>query len=353
MLAYMLPRPTGLFAALCIVLGAAVVRAEPLPRFPATAVWHTSVEQAPLHPDSDAMIARLQALGGWGNGNRFQIDWSMFVLHAADDAPTRPLIAWPSLAGYYSPDCEAPGLPIPLPPGGAIEGVDGYACDHADEDCHLLVVQGRRLYEAYAANVSANGVEARCAVVWSLDRTYPRQGRGEQCTSADAAGFPIAPLLFNADEVADAVASGGDLGHAIRFILPNERIAAKRYVHPASHGTDTTAPLDSVPYGVRMRLKAGFDMSRYNAAARAILRTMQRYGIVLSDGGNIALTAENDRYTVAKWSTLGIGTRVFVDGTPAVKVTDFEVVQTGPRHEVTYACRRTPADFVFIDGFDY
>ena len=33
-------------------------------------------------------------------------------------------------------------------------------------------------------------------------RTYTTAGRGLQCTSADAAGFPIAPLLFTADEVA-------------------------------------------------------------------------------------------------------------------------------------------------------
>lgn len=329
---------------LALVLPVAV-SAAPLPRFPPGAVWNQDISGAPLAADSAAMIATLQGLGGWGNGNRLQIDFSMHVLHAASDAPTLPVAP-----GGYAPDCDA-GFPFPLPPGGAIEGETGYACTGGG-DCHLLVVQGNTLFEAYAANVAGGHVQSACALKWDLTRIYPRHGRGEQCTSADAAGFPVAPLLFNADEVAAAVAVDGDIGHAIRFILPNARIAAGSYVHPASHAGAPSGPAASVPYGVRMRLRAGFDMSGYNPAARVLLRTMQRYGIVLSDGGNIALTGESDRYTTNTWAALGIASRVFVDGTPAPKVTDFEIVDTGPRIPLTYDCVRTPDDFVFIDGYD-
>ena len=192
---------------------------------------------------------------------------------------------------------------------------------------------------------------------WDLTKRYPNNGRGEQCSSADAAGFPIAPLLFNADEVKAAVATNGDIGHAIRFILPNARIAAAAYVHPASHGTKppngASGPAASVPYGARLRLKANFDMSRYNPAAKVLLRTMQRYGIVLADGGNIALTGEDDRFTDAKWSALGIDSQIFKVGNPSPKVTDFDVIETGPRHTVTYDCVRNPEDFIFTDGYDY
>jgi len=337
-----------------IVLLALDATAAPLPRFPPGAVWHQDISRAPLAADSTAMLATLQGLGGWGAGDVLQIDFSMVVLHAAADAPTLPVVAWPSSDDYFSPDCDAPGFAFPLPAGGAIEGAAGYTCDNANEDCHLLVVQGSALYEAYATNVISSAVQATCALRWDLTRRYPRNGRGEQCTTADAAGFPIAPLLFNADEVAAAVAANGDLGHAVRFVLPNERIAHDRYVHPATHGTHrTSGPQTSVPYGVRMRLKASFDLSRYNPAAKVLLRTMQRYGLVLADGGNIALTGEADRYTTAKWAALGIDEHVFVDGAPSPKVTDFEVVETGPRYVVTYDCVRNPDDFVFIDGYDY
>jgi len=343
-----------------VLIGLAVLpvaaTALPLPQFPAGAVWNQDVSQAPLAAGSASMISTLQGLGGWGNGV-LQIDLSMRVLHAAGNAPTAVLSAWPSADDYYSPDCEAAGLVFPLPPGGAIEGSSGYSCDNANDDCHLLVRQGDTLYEAYRANVVGGRLQAQCAVRWDLRKRYPRNGRGEQCTSADAAGFPVAPLLFNADEVKAAAAAGGDIGHAIRFVLPNARIAAAAYVHPASHGTKppggASGPAASVPYGVRLRLKASFDISHYNPAAQVLLRTMKRYGMLLADGGNIALTGEADTFTTAKWADLGIGTRVFVTGTPSPKVTDFEVVDSGPRHAATYECVRNPGDFVYIDGYDY
>lgn len=333
--------PLLAFLALTSFAGAA-----PLPRFPPGAVWNQDISHAPLAADSTSMISTLQGLGGWGNGNRLQIDFSMYVLHATADAPTAAVEP-----GGYTPDCDS-GFAFPLPTGGAIEGEQGYTCTSGG-DCHLLVVQGTTLYEAYTANVSGGRLQSDCAVRWDLSRVYPRQGRGEQCTSADAAGFPMAPLLFNADEVAAAMAANGDIGHAIRFILPNARMAAHTYVHPATHAGAPSGPAGTVPYGARLRLKAGFDMSGYNAAARVLLRTMQRYGIVLADGGNIALTGESDRYTTTKWADLGITSLVFVSGNPAPKVTDFEVVDTGPRHALTYDCVRTPEDFTFIDGYDY
>ncbi|WP_300617799.1 hypothetical protein [Dokdonella sp.] len=320
--------------------------AAPLPRFPPGSVWRQDVSHAPLAADSASMLATLQALGGWGAGDRFQIDFSMHVLHATAGAPQVPVAA-----GGYSPDCDS-GFAFPLPHGGAVEGETGYQCAGGG-DCHLLVVQGDTLYEAYQANVAGGVLQSGCALRWDLRRTYPRHGRGEQCTSTDAAGFPVAPLLFNADDVAAAIPADGDLGHAIRFVLPNARMAARTYVHPATHAGAPSGPVGSVPYGSRLRLKAGFDLSRYGPAAKVLLRTMQRYGIVLSDGGNIALTGESDRYTTAKWAALGMSPRTFVDGNPAPKVTDFEVVETGPRHPLTYDCVRTAEDFLFIDGYDY
>ena len=81
--------------------------------------------------------------------------------------------------------------------------------------------------------------------------------RGDQCTSADAAGLPIAPLLFSADEVA-----AGSIDHAIRFILPNSRIRAGVFVHPASHaGAPVGRPPRTVPYGARLRLRADYPVT--------------------------------------------------------------------------------------------
>lgn len=356
----------------CLAVFACVVaHAAPSPRFPSGAVWHREISTAPVHPSSTQMISTLTGLGGWGNSDRMQIDFSFHVRQMApgENAPRYPVIPHRVYGDYYLPDCEPLGSTMPVPSDAAFEGNPGLSCDNAGEDCHLIVVEGQTLYELYSGNLVAGRLDAMCLAVWDLATVYPSQGRGEHCTSADAAGFPIAPLLPNADGVAAAVAQpDGDLGHAIRFILPNARMASdtslggvsgRFYVRPASHAGGPSGPAASVPYGARLRLRADFDMAGYNDAARVILRTMQRYGIVLADGGNIALTFESDRHTTAKWAALGITPQVFWNGSAGdrrpVKVSDFAVIDTGPRIPETYNCVRapiTPGQGIFNDGFE-
>lgn len=320
-----------------------------LPRFPPAALWHQDISTAAMHPQSASMIATLAGLGGFGFG-RMQIDFSMHVVRAPANAPLRSIIGFPSNGDYYAPDCNAIGTQMPVPANGAIEGSSNLTCDNNDGDCHLLVWQGNRLFEAYRANASgASGLQSQCMVTWKLDAVYPASGRGEHCTSSDAAGFPVAPLLFNADEIFAAMQfSNGDLGHAIRFILPNARMGTvsgqRAYVRPASHAGAPSGPENSVPYGSRLRLRADFPVHLYSPGAQVVLRTMQRYGIVLADGGNVALTAESDLFTTHRWSDVGISSRTFdqqVPGTP-VRIEDFQVLDTGPRIIETYDCVRNP-----------
>ena len=333
--------------ALYAVLASAPAAANAPPRFPAGAVWNQDIRNAPVHPASASQISTLAALGGFGYG-RMQIDFGMHIVNAPAGAPLRGIVGYPSAGEYYAPDCEATGTQVPVPADGAIEANAGLACDNANEDCHLLVVQGNTLYEAYRANASgSSGLQSQCLARWQLDAIYPEDNRGDHCTSADAAGFPIGPLLFNADEVHAAMqVPGGDLGHAIRFILPNARMATengqKVYVRPASHAGGPSGPAGTVAYGSRLRLRADFPVNLYSPAAQVILRTMQHYGIVLADGGNIALTAESDLFTTHRWSELGINSRTFDTEVPGavVRVQDFAVLDTGPRIVETYDCVR-------------
>ena len=93
----------------------------------------------------------------------------------------------------------------------------------------------------------------------------------------------------------------------------------------------------------------------YSPPARVVLNTFKRYGIVLADGGTVALTAESDLYTTTDWSDLGIDSRIFdqTPGAPAVSITDFDVIDTGDRIAETYDCvptMITPA--LFSDDFE-
>jgi hypothetical protein len=368
-----MPRRTYLPSVL-LMSAMGIGHAAVLPKFPPGAVWNQDISAAPLRSDSASLIATLDGIcGGQSSGcgfgfGRMQIDFSIMVLNAPVGAPTATMVQHVAYEDYYAPDCEPLGSTMPIPIDGAIEGNPGYSCDNTSEDCHLLVVQGNTLYEAYSANLLAgNQLEALCLAKWRLDRVYPPEGRGEHCTSADAAGFPIAALLFNADEIRAAMAQPAVadrvISHAIRFILPNDRMASlpdgpdqgterdPEYVRPASHAGGPVGPLGSVPYGARLRLRANFPFTGYNPAAQVILRTMQRYGIVLADGGSVALTAESDRFTTAKWADADIGldpndggSRVFdqTPGTTPVDISDFAIIDTGPAIPETYDCIRTP-----------
>jgi serine/threonine-protein kinase len=295
--------------------------------FPSGAVWYQDVSSAALDPQSSQVIAWLQSAGGWGLG-RMQIDFSIEVVAASAGTPLRAFIP---TQDHFSPDCDV--APVPLPPGGALEGESGYECT-SDGDCHLIVVQRstNRLYEMWRANVIGDAFFGGCLAVWDMSRVYGPAGRGENCTSADAAGYPIAPLLFSADEVAR-----GEIPHAIRFILPNSRMRNGVYVHPATHSTGATSgPSSAPPYGARFRLRPDFPLNTLpNEAARVVARALQRYGMFLADGGNVALTAQSDRFTPAKWSGL-LGSRDL----SAIQVSDFQMVDGGERLPYTGDCVR-------------
>lgn len=305
--------------------------AAPPAYFPPGSIWTQDVSHANLDPQSDTIIAWLADAGGWGHNNKVQVDFSVRVLQAN---ATTPQVPFRKGAGFYSPDSDIIST-IPLPAGGGIEGQSGYQCSLDQSDCHLIVVDRShgKLYEAYQANYAENALSAVFVAAWDLNRVYPPSGRGDQCTSADAAGLPIAPLLFNADELA-----AGSINHAIRFILPNPRIRAHVFVHPATHAGAPRGPVSAPPMGARFRLKASFDMEKLTPAAQVVARAMQKYGMFLSDGGNIALTAQNDADTKAKYADMDFGPRDLSD----LKVTDFEVVDMGTPIRLTNDCVRNP-----------
>ncbi len=291
--------------------------------------WNVDLSALPASPSSDTVIPWLARQGGWGTGT-LRIDFSMQLLQA--DAST-PLLSFTPTGNFYTPDCD--DVPFPVPAEGALEGEDGYACTRGG-DCHLLVAHApsSKLYEMYGADISGGVFSGGCAAVWDLRRSYGPSLRGEGCTSADAGGFPIAAMLFSADEVV-----AGAIEHAIRFILPNDRIRHGVYAHPATHSTGATSGGDDAPpYGVRLRLRASYPVGDLSPGAAVIARAMQRYGMILADGGDIALTAQNDRFTAHTWSEAGVD----AGSLAAIAVTDMEVVDLDDLVPYDDNCVRVP-----------
>ena len=135
----------------------------------------------------------------------------------------------------------------------------------------------------------------------------------------------------------------GAISHAIRFILPNSRIQCREYVRPATHGTGVSncagwANADGVPYGARLRLKSTYSVETLpSEGAKVVARALQKYGMILSDGGNIALTAKSDAASTTQWAGL-----LDAQDLQVLKVTDFEMVEAGTRYDFTsFDCTRT------------
>jgi serine/threonine-protein kinase len=296
------------------------------PYFGQPMFFDRDVSRVPASSNTPAIIGALRAAGGWGNGDRFDIDYSFVVLSA--DASTPRQMFTPN-GGFYTPDCDL--VPVPIPPGGHVEGEPGYACTDRG-DCHLIVFDrdAHELYEMFGADIENGAFSGGCLAVWHLADQYGPTLRGDQCASADAAGFPIAPMLLNADEVAS-----GHVDHAIRFILPDDRLRVG-YVRPATHATLTDGYEGAPYYGVQLRLRADFPIdSLPSPGAQVVARALQTYGMYQADGGEIALTAADDSTTTAKWDGLLAATDL-----EALIVEDFDVIDHGPMVILTGDCMR-------------
>jgi serine/threonine-protein kinase len=249
---------------------------------------------------------------------------------------------------------------------GAVEGVADYtSCNYpGGDDCHLSVVLGNTLYESYQTGVDGSGLHSTCMIRWHLNLVYPPEGRGDGCTSTDAAGFPIGTMLFTPDDVyAASLVTNGDLGHALRFALPNPRMRAGAYVHPASHnGAPSSSNANAIPYGARLRLKSAFaggkTVSTFssNEAVRVILRTLQNYGMFLSDGGNVPLIADDGMFSTKGWSDLSVDSHALF----GIALGDFDVMPLGTviaydNSSPNAQCVRNGFgdDVIFSDGYNW
>jgi len=231
------------------------------PVFPASNVWNRRVDNLPVRGDSAALIATIGASTGlhpdFGSYLGYGIPYNVV---GADQPTTR-------VAFTYAD--ESDDVPYPLPTSPAIEG---------GSDRHVLVVDrdACRLYELFAATRGADGSwSAGSGATWDLRSNALRP---DGWTSADAAGLPILPGLVRYDE-----AAAGEIRHAIRFTTDETRRA---YVYPGRHFASSLTGAVYPPMGLRVRLKAGYDVSALPPQARAIAVAMQRYGLILADNGS-------------------------------------------------------------------
>jgi hypothetical protein len=274
--------------------------------FTANSAWNQDVSAAAVDPNSAEIISFIGGTTGlhpdFGSG---LYDGSYmgipYVIVGAGQAEENI-----NFTAYG--DESDPG-PMPIPADAPIEGYP----NAGSGDRHILVLDNSNcwLYELYSSYPAyGGGWNADSAAVWDL---LGNEQRPYTWTSADAAGLPIFPGLVRYDEVA-----AGEINHAVRFTLQHSRAA---FVPPASHWAANSSDAYAAPMGMRMRLKASFDISGFSAANQVILQALKKYGMIMADNGSSMFItgAPDDRWDNSDLHELGL-----------VTASDFEVVLMSP-----------------------
>jgi hypothetical protein len=204
-------------------------------------------------------------------------------------------------------DESDPG-PYPIPPNPPIEGGPD-----SEGDRHILIIDrdNHRLYELFSAYPTEKGWRAGSGAIFDLDSNALRPAGW---TSADAAGLPIFPGLVRYDEVMEK----GEIKHALRFTA---RRTQRGYISPARHFASSSSDPNLPPMGLRVRLKADYDVSGFPRPVQVILTALKKYGLLLADnGGNWFISGAPD----PRWDDEALAT------IKRVKGRDLEVVDTGP-----------------------
>jgi hypothetical protein len=268
------------------------------PVFPVDNPWNRDVSGDPVDPRSDAYVA------GMNGGSRF--------LHADFGSDPTYGIPWTTVPGnqprvpmsFDYADQSDPG-PYPFPPDAPVE---------AGGDSHVLVMDrdACRLYETFDSHYQGSGWHCGSGAIFDLRSNGLRP---DGWTSADAAGLPILPGLVRRDEVLK-----GEIRHALRFTVDRTQRA---YVHPATHFASDDGNPDLPPMGLKVRLKASYDLSSFHGSSRVILAALKQYGMFVADNGS-------------DWFISGETNTAWDDDDlnqlKTVPASAFEVVLLGPLH---------------------
>jgi hypothetical protein len=290
------PPPTARRASSPTVGGCAVL--------PADNPWNTDISKVAVSPNSARYIAEINGSGAslvhpdFGSNPTYGIPYLVVPAHTT-----------PEPIHFTAYGSESDPGPYPIPPTAPIEG--GSA---SPGDRHVLVVeQGTcHLYELGRAFWTGSQWNADVGVNWDL---HSNALRPLHWTSADAAGLPILPGLVRYDEVA-----AGSINHALRFTVSQTQ---KGFILPATHDASSSTDPTRPPMGLRFRLKANYDLSRFHGESLVILRALKRYGMIVADNGsNWYISGATDW----RWNDSDLNQLKSVPGSA------FEVVNTGPIH---------------------
>ena len=243
--------------------------------FPADNPWNQDITDLPVHENSAAFIASI------GAGDNLHPDFGTMWAGAPNGIPYVEVSAATVLVDVaFLYDEESDAGPYPIPPDPPIEGgPDGTG------DRHILMIDRGRcmLWELFDAWPPGEGDNPH------TDRWYAGSGaifdltsndlRPDYWTSADAAGLPVFPGLVRYEEAVEE----GVIDHALRFTVSSSQRA---FIHPATHYASSSTDPDLPPMGLRLRLRADYDITGFSPEVQVILQALKTYGMFVADNGS-------------------------------------------------------------------
>ena len=266
------------------------------PYFTQPMFFNPDVSAVPKAASSASIIAALRAAGGWGNGDKMQIDFAIDVLtrrrvdadahvHADRRLLHARLRSRRDAGAGRRQRRGRDRLRVHrrrrLPPA-RVDDADAASSTR----CGARTSRAARSTAAASrCGTRARPTPTRCAAI-SARAPTPPASRSRRCCSPPTRSRPVTSTTRSASSCRTTASSA----------------ATSR---PATHGTNTTGGANAPPYGVHLRLRADYPIdSLPTEGAQVVARAMQKYGMYHADGGNIALTAQSDRHTTAKWAGL-------------------------------------------------
>jgi hypothetical protein len=238
--------------------------------FPADNPWNRDISREPVDPNSQALVKSI------GLEKPLHPDFGTTYNGAPNGIPFVVVgAAQPRVPVQFQYKDESDPGPYPIPPDAPVEG--GPA---GKGDRHVIVIDrdAWKLYELWAAHPAPDGKSWRAGSGAIFDLSSNKL-RPAGWTSADAAGLPVFPGLVRYDEVVEKKA----ILHALRFTCVRTRRA---YIPPATHFASRLTDANLPPMGMRVRLRADFDISKFPASAQVILTALKKYGMFVADNGS-------------------------------------------------------------------
>ena len=292
--------------------------------------YYQDIDAAPVHPDSASLIEywmqdEADPPNPW---------WRVLtaLLHPThygypycvvpESQPMVPLAFDPEWGYPQFSEDEAP-IPADMPIEGIAAG-DPIPTGFLSDQHAFIVVRDeitggpKETWELYSAHKpdGTTWTLSRLAWKYAADSMYYDRADGIPTTAAGGTRIMLPLIKY------DDVYTRGVIDHALRIMLYSGR---GEHIPPARK--QASGSYTRPPFGMRMRLKASFDISGFSAGCRVVLQALKTYGCIFDDGGpQLELTGTRD----ARWDAYH-----FRPELNTIDVSNMEVLDWGRGYALT------------------